>query len=167
LSPAKVSIVIAYLPQAYCIITEYSVVLKIVVYRFSHVASHIHANIASCLEWCCTGCSSLGLRRNTSDTELRQLKHQLAFLDSFFGIAQLTVAYILRIFLRCNIMYALHLVEMLRHICREFCCDVVVYVLCILLHCKGLYALHLLLVLRLICSAFCLYVMACMLCIFL
>jgi len=51
LSPAKFSVVSAYLPHVYYIIPKYCVVLKIVVYRFSHVALQIHATFACCLEW--------------------------------------------------------------------------------------------------------------------
>jgi len=43
LSHAKVSVVSAYLPRVYYIIPKYYVVLKIVVYHFSHVALEIHA----------------------------------------------------------------------------------------------------------------------------
>jgi hypothetical protein len=51
LSPAEVSAVSAYLPHVYYIIPKYCVVLKMVVYRFSHLALQIHATFACCLEW--------------------------------------------------------------------------------------------------------------------
>ena len=51
LSPAKVGVVSAYLPLVHYIIPKYCVVLKIVVYRSSHVAVQIHATFAYSLEW--------------------------------------------------------------------------------------------------------------------
>ena len=86
--------------------------------------------------------------------ELRELKHQLGFLDRFW-IAQLTVAYIWCIFLGCSGIYAVHLVEMLRHMCSEFCCDVVAYVLCILLRCYGIYAVNFVVMWHMCCASCC------------
>lgn len=51
LSPAKVSVVSAYLPHVYSIIPKYCVVRKVDVYCFSHVALQIHATFVCCLEW--------------------------------------------------------------------------------------------------------------------
>jgi hypothetical protein len=50
LSPAKVSVVSEYLPHVYYIVPKCYVVLKIVVYCFSHIALQIHATSACCLE---------------------------------------------------------------------------------------------------------------------